>query len=118
MAMFDVEQMTQVLTNLVKNAFEAMPEGGSIEIILEDTLGDVEITIVDSGTGIAEDDRAKIFEPFYTTKGIGLGTGLGLATTYGIVKMHKGQIAVDSNNDPAKGPTWTKFKIGLPRGRE
>ncbi len=117
-AMFDVEQMTQVLTNLVKNAFEAMPEGGSIEIILEDTLGDVEITIVDSGTGIAEDDRAKIFEPFYTTKGIGLGTGLGLATTYGIVKMHKGQIAVDSNNDPAKGPTWTKFKIGLPRGRE
>ena len=117
-AMFDVEQMTQVLTNLVKNAFEAMPGGGAIEIILEDTLGDVEITIVDSGTGIAEDDRSKIFEPFFTTKGIGLGTGLGLATTYGIVKMHKGQITVDSNDDPGKGPTWTKFKIVLPRGRE
>jgi signal transduction histidine kinase len=95
-----------------------MPVGGSIEIILEDTIGDVEITIVDSGTGISEDDRSKIFEPFFTTKGIGLGTGLGLATTYGIVKMHKGQITVDSNNDPAKGPTWTKFKIVLPRGRE
>lgn len=117
-AMLDPEQMTQVLTNLVKNAFEAMKEGGSVQIILEDTLSDVSFTVKDTGTGIKEDDKAKIFEPFFTTKGIGWGTGLGLATAYGIVKMHKGQISVDSNTDPSKGPTGTKFRIVMPRGKE
>lgn len=117
-AMLDVEQMTQVLTNLVKNAMDAMPGGGSIDIILEDTLGDVSIIVKDNGSGIKEADKSKIFEPFYTTKGIGQGTGLGLATAYGIVKMHKGQITVESNNDPEKGPTGTSFKIDLPRRKE
>ena len=117
-AMLDHEQMMQVTTNLVKNAIDAMPGGGSIEIKLEDTLSDVKITISDTGTGIKEEDRAKIFEPFFTTKNIGQGTGLGLATAYGIVKMHKGQILAESNDDPAKGPTGTSFKIVLPRGKE
>jgi two-component system NtrC family sensor kinase len=117
-AMLDNEQMTQVLTNLVKNAVDAMPEGGTIDIILEDTLGDVSINIRDTGTGIKEEDKSKIFEPFFTTKGIGHGTGLGLATAYGIVKMHKGQISVDSNTDTSKGPTGTSFKIILPRRKE
>jgi two-component system NtrC family sensor kinase len=117
-AMLDNEQMTQVITNLVKNAIDAIPGGGSIDIILEDSLGDVSITVKDTGTGIKEQDRAKIFEPFFTTKGIGQGTGLGLATAYGIVKMHKGQIDVDSNTDPALGPTGTGFKIVLPRRKE
>ncbi len=117
-AMLDIEQMTQVLTNLVKNAVDAMPNGGSIDVILEDTLGDVSIIIKDTGTGIKEEDKAKIFEPFFTTKAIGVGTGLGLATAYGIVKMHKGQITVESNNDPARGPTGTSFKIVLPRRKE
>jgi signal transduction histidine kinase len=117
-AMLDIEQMTQVLTNLVKNAFEAMPNGGSIDVILEDTIGDVLITIKDTGIGIKDEDKAKIFEPFFTTKGIGLGTGLGLATAYGVVKMHKGQITVESNTYPAKGPTGTSFKIILPRRKE
>ncbi len=76
------------------------------------------IIISDTGIGIKEEDRAKIFEPFFTTKSIGQGTGLGLATAYGIVKMHKGQIAAESNNDPAKGPTGTSFRIVLPRGKE
>jgi iron only hydrogenase large subunit-like protein/nitrogen-specific signal transduction histidine kinase len=114
-AMLDLEQMMQVLTNLIKNAFDAMPDGGSINIKTEDTLSDVIIVISDTGTGIKEEDRAKIFEPFFTTKSIGKGTGLGLATAYGIVKMHKGQISADSNNNPAKGPTGTSFKIVLPR---
>jgi signal transduction histidine kinase len=105
----------QVLTNLIKNAIDAMPQGGKIDIILEDSLGDVSITVRDNGTGIKEEDRAKIFEPFFTTKGIGHGTGLGLATAYGIVKMHKGNISAESNNDPAKGITGTSFKIVLPR---
>jgi len=117
-AMLDSEQMVQVLTNLIKNAFDAMPEGGKIEITLEDNLGDVSITVSDTGTGIKEEDRAKIFEPFFTTKGIGRGTGLGLATAYGVVKMHKGQISAESNNNPAKGPTGTSFKIVLPRRKE
>jgi iron only hydrogenase large subunit-like protein/nitrogen-specific signal transduction histidine kinase len=117
-AMLDQEQMTQVITNLVKNAIDAMPSGGSINISLEDTLSDVIIVISDTGTGIKEEDRAKIFEPFFTTKSIGHGTGLGLATAYGIVKMHKGQITAESNDNPAKGPTGTAFKIVLPRGRE
>ena len=114
-AMLDSEQMVQVLTNLIKNAIDAMPDGGSIDIKLEDTLGDVIITISDTGTGIKEEDRAKIFEPFFTTKSIGQGTGLGLATAYGVVKMHKGQITAESNNDRTKGPTGTSFKILLPR---
>jgi signal transduction histidine kinase len=117
-AMLDAEQMMQVLTNLIKNAFDAMPAGGKIDIILEDNLGDIAITVRDTGIGIKEEDRAKIFEPFFTTKGIGHGTGLGLATAYGIVKMHKGQIIAESNNDPSKGPTGTSFKIVLPRRKE
>lgn len=114
-AMLDSEQMMQVVTNLIKNAFEAMPDGGIIDIKLEDTLSDVIIIISDNGVGIREEDRAKIFEPFFTTKGIGKGTGLGLATAYGVVKMHKGQITLESNNDPGKGLTGTRFKIALPR---
>jgi len=117
-AMLDSEQMMQVLTNLIKNAFDAMPEGGTVNIKLEDTLSDVMIVISDTGTGIKEEDRAKIFEPFFTTKSIGKGTGLGLATAYGIVKMHKGQITADSNNNPLKGQTGTSFKIVLPRRKE
>lgn len=117
-AMLDSEQMTQVITNLIKNAIDAMPSGGSIDIILEDNLEDVSIVIKDTGTGIKDEDKSKIFEPFFTTKGIGHGTGLGLATAYGIVKMHKGQITVDSNTDSLKGPTGTSFRILLPRGRE
>jgi iron only hydrogenase large subunit-like protein/nitrogen-specific signal transduction histidine kinase len=117
-AMFDPEQMMQVMTNLIKNAIDAMTEGGTINITLEDTLSDIIIIISDTGTGIKEEDRAKIFEPFFTTKGIGHGTGLGLATAYGVVKMHKGQITAESNNNPEKGPTGTTFKIILPRGKE
>ena len=117
-AMLDPEQMMQVLTNLIKNAIDAMPAEGVIDIKLEDTLGDVIMTIRDTGTGIREEDRAKIFEPCFTTKGIGHGTGLGLATAYGIVKMHKGQITAESNNDSSRGPTGTRFKIILPRRKE
>jgi len=116
--MLDAEQMTQVITNMVKNSFDAMPAGGKIEMNAEDSLGDVTIIISDTGKGIKPEDKAKVFEPFFTTKGIGHGTGLGLATAYGIVKMHKGQITVESNDDPANGPTGTNFRIVLPRRKE
>lgn len=117
-ASIDAEQMTQVLTNLIKNAVDAMPEGGTLEICLDDTVSDVIFNVSDTGSGIRDEDRPKIFEPFFTTKSIGKGTGLGLATTYGIVKMHKGQITVETNHDPANGPTGTKFRIILPRRPE
>jgi iron only hydrogenase large subunit-like protein/nitrogen-specific signal transduction histidine kinase len=117
-AAIDSEQMTQVLTNLFRNAIDAMPGGGTLTVSLEDTVSDVVFIVSDTGTGILEEDKPKIFEPFFTTKGIGKGTGLGLATTYGIVKMHKGQITVETNSDPAKGPTGTTFKIILPRRPE
>ncbi|HSO77291.1 MAG TPA: [Fe-Fe] hydrogenase large subunit C-terminal domain-containing protein [Bacteroidales bacterium] len=117
-ASIDAEQMTQVLTNLIKNAVDAMPTGGALEICLEDSVSDVIFNVSDTGSGIRDEDRPKIFEPFFTTKSIGKGTGLGLATTYGIVKMHKGQITVETNHDPAKGPTGTKFRIILPKRTE
>jgi iron only hydrogenase large subunit-like protein/nitrogen-specific signal transduction histidine kinase len=116
--MLDVEQMTQVITNMIRNSFDAMPVGGEISVSLEDTLGDVSFIITDTGSGIKPEDRAKVFEPFFTTKGIGHGTGLGLATAYGIVKMHKGQISVESQNDPLVGATGTSFRIVLPRRKE
>jgi iron only hydrogenase large subunit-like protein/nitrogen-specific signal transduction histidine kinase len=117
-ASIDSEQMTQVLTNLFRNAIDAMPEGGTLTVTLEDTPADVIIIVSDTGSGIRDEDKPKIFEPFFTTKGLGKGTGLGLATTYGIVKMHKGQITVETNSDPAKGATGTTFKIILPRRPE
>ena len=111
----DREQMVQVISNLLKNGIEAMANGGNLRAYLSDSHDWVTIQIKDQGTGIESSDLEKVFEPFYTTKGIGKGTGLGLATTYGIVKMHRGQINVQSNADPMKGPTGTEFVIKLPR---
>lgn len=114
-AELDREQIVQLISNLLKNGMEAMPNGGALRVNLSDRDGWVIIRIQDEGTGIAPGDLEKIFEPFYTTKGIGKGTGLGLATCYGIVKMHRGQIDVKSNNRPENGATGTEFTIKLPR---
>lgn len=114
-AEMDREQMVQVISNLLKNGMEAMPLGGKLSVQLSELNDWVFIRIRDEGTGIEPADLEKVFEPFYTTKGIGKGTGLGLATTYGIVKMHRGQIDVKSNTDPEKGPIGTEFTIKLPR---
>ncbi|MFO7722960.1 MAG: [Fe-Fe] hydrogenase large subunit C-terminal domain-containing protein [Bacteroidales bacterium] len=113
----DSEQLMQVLTNLYKNAIEAMINGGTITIGLTEQQGMAVISIADTGTGISKSNQEKIFEPFFTTKEIGKGTGLGLATAYGIIKMHKGKIMVESNDDPAQGPTGTTFLIELPKER-
>jgi two-component system NtrC family sensor kinase len=112
----DKDQIAQVITNLIVNASEAMqPEGGDIHIEAYDTPDELTLTIEDNGPGIPEKYRNKIFEPLFTTKQIGKGTGLGLAVTYGIVKMHHGQISVESNTDKEKGSTGTKFIITIPR---
>lgn len=115
MANVDNDQMMQVLTNLEKNAVEAMPDGGRLTITLSDNDEDIFIAIKDEGSGISKENMEHIFTPFFTTKGIGKGTGLGLPLVYGIVKMHKGKIDVKSNADPEKGPTGTTFKVSFPR---
>ncbi len=115
-AKIDKDQMMQVMTNLEKNAVEAMPEGGILTITLNGSEKDVQISFKDTGTGIPEENMEKIFTPFFTTKELGKGTGLGLPLIYGIVKMHRGQIHVESNADPRKGPTGTTFNLKLPRG--
>jgi signal transduction histidine kinase/iron only hydrogenase large subunit-like protein len=114
----DQEQMKQVLTNLVKNSVDAMTGSGYLTIIVDGMLNELSISVKDTGTGISPEDQDKVFTPFFTTKEIGKGTGLGLATAYGIIKMHKGRIELESNNDPSKGPTGTCFKIVLPRINE
>ncbi|MFO7975129.1 MAG: ATP-binding protein, partial [Candidatus Hydrogenedentota bacterium] len=115
MADIDRDQMTQVLTNLIGNAVAAMPDGGTLTVRVTGDDKHIEFSIVDTGTGIPKENLSRIFDPFFTTKQLGVGTGLGLAVTYGIVKMHRGNIRVESNSEPAKGPTGTTFTVSLPR---
>ncbi len=120
----DRVQIEQVLINLVTNAKDAMPEGGTLTIKVDSVRMDEEfikmygygavghyalISISDTGVGMDEYTKERIFEPFFTTKSTGKGTGLGLATVYGIIKQHNGYIDVYSEKD--KGTT---FKIYLP----
>lgn len=112
--MIDEDQMMQVLTNLEKNAIEAMTKGGILKIELIEQNKHIEIKISDNGSGINKENMEKIFTPFFTTKELGKGTGLGLPLIYGIVKMHKGQINVESNADKSIGQTGTTFTIKLP----
>ncbi|WP_027419065.1 sensor histidine kinase [Crocinitomix catalasitica] len=93
----DAIQFSQVLFNLILNAIAAMPNGGPISIKTTHTKKYISLKIKDSGTGIDPKNMQKIFEPFYSTKEAGSGTGLGLAVTYGIVQAHQGEISVISN---------------------
>jgi signal transduction histidine kinase/iron only hydrogenase large subunit-like protein len=111
----DRDQMVQVITNLITNAYAAMPDGGKLAVQVGGDNENVWFSVRDTGVGITGENMSKIFEPFFTTKQMGKGTGLGLAVTYGIVKMHRGDIKVTSNADPGKGPTGTTFTVILPR---
>jgi len=112
----DPDQWMQVLTNIEKNAIEALPvEGGVLNIGLYETEDTVIFSFDDNGSGISKENMEKLFTPFFTTKPIGKGTGLGLSLIYGIVKMHRGHVSVNSNTEHDKGPTGTTFKIQIPR---
>jgi len=110
----DPDQMVQVLTNLISNAYQAMPEGGVLEVRTSEARSRLILEVEDTGCGIPKENLSKIFQPFFTTKKLGKGTGLGLAVTYGIVKMHRGDVTVRSNADPALGPTGTTFTVSIP----
>ncbi len=101
----DPAQLQQVFVNLLNNAAEAIEGPGTITIATCARNGQVEISITDTGCGIPEEYMDKLFTPFFTTKPPGKGTGLGLSIVYGIVKMHRGQIAVQS--ELGKGTTFT-----------
>ena len=113
----DQDQIVQVLTNLIGNAVDAMDGQGTIQIELNGDERGATLRIRDTGEGIPNENLKKIFEPFFTTKRVGEGTGLGLAVTYGIVKMHGGDIQVESNANSELGPTGTTFTVTLPRLR-
>jgi two-component system, NtrC family, sensor kinase len=109
----DPAQMNQVLVNLVVNALHAMPEGGKLILRTKTTKKKyklhVSLMVADTGTGIPEEVREKLFIPFFTTKDVGQGTGLGLPVVHGIIASHQGTVKVES----AVG-RGTRFEIVLP----
>lgn len=104
-------QLNQVFMNILTNAVQAMPEKGTITIrtFVDNPSNFVKIVISDTGKGMTEEVKNKIFQPFFTTKAVGEGTGLGLSISYGIIQKHNGQIEVESTL--GKG---TSFTISLP----
>jgi signal transduction histidine kinase len=110
MTVFDPQQIQQVLINLIQNAVQAMPDGGKLHVGVASADDHVTLTVRDTGVGIPPENLPRIFEPFFTTKPEGQGTGMGLATSYGIVSRHHGSIDVDSQ--VGRG---TVFTLRLPR---
>jgi two-component system, NtrC family, sensor kinase len=108
----DAQRMQEVFLNLLMNATQAIKETpGEIRIAAapDPTREEVVITVEDTGVGIPKDQLDRIFDPFYTTKEVGVGTGLGLSIVYGIIEKHHGHIAVDS-----KEGEGTRFTIRMP----
>lgn len=102
-------QLAQVITNLVVNSMHATPSGGKLKVSTCTSEGHVSLIIEDTGTGMSEEVKEKIFIPFFTNKSVGHGTGLGLPVVHGIVLAHGGSIRVDSK--PGQG---TRFEIQFP----
>ena len=98
-----------MLVNVIKNALEAMPDGGTLSITSCTVNGMVHLSVTDTGGGISEENLQRLFQPFFTTKGL-QSSGLGLSSSYGIIKKHHGEMTVKSA--PGQGTTFT---IILPR---
>lgn len=106
----DTIQLTQVIFNLVLNAIYFSQKNGLIEVSLEDNNNKVRLTITDEGPGIAPENVAKIFQPFFTTKTVGDGSGLGLSVVHGIIRSHRATIDYQSNS-----PSGAIFIINFPK---
>jgi signal transduction histidine kinase len=106
-------KLQQVFLNLFINAKDAMPDGGELVIRTSSQDSVFRVEVVDTGVGIAEEHLKKVYDPFFTTKELGRGTGLGLSVTYGIIQEHSGKITVDSN--PGHG---TRFTLEFPAARK
>jgi PAS domain S-box-containing protein len=102
-------EIFEVLVNLIRNAAEAMPDGGNIEVKASKKDDEVVIKVRDTGMGIADEDISRVFQPFWSTRGVGIGKGMGLAVTHGLVKRHGGTISVHSQEGAG-----TTFTIRLP----
>ena len=107
------EKLQQVFINIILNALDAMPKGGTLKIKLSQSNNYAVVIIEDTGTGIKTQHLSHIYDPFFTTKGIGKGTGLGLSISYAIIKEHEGHITV--NSEHGKG---TSFTIYIPKDLE
>ena len=107
--LLDAEALKQIIINIGLNAIQAMPDGGSLIITCKRVKDELTFLFQDSGIGIASENLPHIFDPFYTTKDVGEGTGLGLAVTFSLVQRMEGRISVDSEEE--KG---TVFMITLP----
>lgn len=105
-----VGELRSAIYNIIKNCIEAMPKGGKIVIITGGNSEGIHVTITDTGIGMDEETRVRIFQPFYTTKGFELGRGLGMSGAYSIIKEHKGDIYI-KNTELGKG---TAIEIVLP----
>jgi len=115
----DEEKLKQVFINLFNNAFDAVGQDGVVEIKTGLNAEDLEISISDTGRGIAPENIEKIFDPFFTTKGPHKGTGLGLSVAFGIIKEHGGRVKVYSpdladEERQANRRSGTKFVVYLP----
>jgi PAS domain S-box-containing protein len=108
----NASELREVFVNLIVNAVDAMPAGGCLKICCMRNGERIRLSFADTGTGMKEEVRERVFEPFYTTKGLH-GTGLGLAVSYGIIERHQGTIGVESK--PGQGTT---FLIDLPMGEK
>ncbi len=105
----NIGELRSVFYNIIKNSIEAMPAGGEIDIITAKNNKNVIIEISDNGEGMSKEVISHIFQPFYSTKGFGIGRGLGLSGAYSVIQEHNGTISLDSELN--KG---TKFTITLP----
>lgn len=114
-AVMDREQIGYVLTNLVENALEAMNNHGELSIHTTGDDASMVIRISDTGPGIRKNVIKKIWDPFFTTKRVSVGAGLGLAVVREIIRQHQGTIDVVSNDNASRGPTGTTFTITIPR---
>lgn len=107
----DVEALKQVIVNIGLNAIQAMPKGGRLTVVSRELPGRFVLEFLDTGMGMDEEQVQKIFDPFYTTKDVGEGTGLGLSVTYSLVQSMNGTISVQSSADEG-----TCFRVELPIG--